>query len=307
MMNDTTILVPLDGSKSAEWALPTAIEMALKLNGKINLVSVSHNRRNGRKRRVSTVSAEELNRTDSERSDYLDAVAKEIETTSEVPAFSTVLFGSAAKSLVKYSTVHHPELLVMSTHGRGPFSRAWLGSVADWVVRHASMPVLLVRPNDGAEVDLADRHGINKVLVALDGSRQAEESLGWAKAIGGEKAAYTLVRVARNSVPVWSVEPTCTSSDLKDYTMIGHIEASEYLSRVERLLNDGRRQVTSVAVDGGPVAVGILETAEENDAEMIAITTHGRGGLPRLILGSVTDKVVRASRIPVLVVRPRRK
>ena len=62
--------------------------------------------------------------------------------------------------------------------------------------------------------------------------------------------------------------------------------------------------MTSVVVDGVNAAVGILATAEQKAADLIVITTHGRGGLPRLILGSVADKVVRASHVPVLVVRP---
>jgi nucleotide-binding universal stress UspA family protein len=169
------------------------------------------------------------------------------------------------------------------------------------------MPVLLVRPEEGVEVDPNDRRGFGRILVALDGSRQAEESLKWVRAIGGNETAYTLVRVAPKSVPVWAVDPTCVSLDLRDFAKIANIKVTEYLSRVERLLNNGKRKVESVAVEGVAAAVGILNTADQKEADLIAITTHGRGGLPRLVLGSVTDKVVRASRVPVLVVRPRGK
>lgn len=84
-------------------------------------------------------------------------------------------------------------------------------------------------------------------------------------------------------------------------------ESAAYLSGVEHLVRNGSQNVATVVVDGVSPAVGILETAERNAADMIAITTHGRSGLPRIILGSVADKVVRASHVPVLVVRPNKR
>lgn len=305
-INAPAIMVPLDGSKFAECALPLAINVARELNGRIGLVSVSQKKANGRRQKAGTNSAEKLDDVDLKRANYLKITAMRVERASSVHVDRIVFRGPAGKALVKYSTIHHPELIVMSTHGRGPLSRAWLGSVADWVVRHASMPVLLVRPRDEVEVDLTERSGLGNILVALDGSSQAEESLKWARAIGGDSAAYTLVRVVRNSMPVWSVDPTCGSFDYRDYAKHASIKVSEYLMRVERLMNNGSRNVCSVAAESMPAAVGILKTAEERASDLITITTHGRGGLPRLLLGSVADKVVRASNVPVLVVRPKR-
>ena len=87
--------------------------------------------------------------------------------------------------------------------------------------------------------------------------------------------------------------------------MYGIIEAEEYLNGAKRLLGNGMRNAATVVVDGVPVANGILNTAKERSADTIVVTTHGRGGLPRLLLGRVADKVVRASQLPVLVVRPK--
>jgi len=218
--------------------------------------------------------------------------------------FRDVVSGTPAKELVEYSERHHPAIIVMSTHGRGPLSRAWLGSVADWVVRHVSMPVLLVRPKDGVDVDLSDHRSVGNVLVALDGSRQAEESIKWATAIGGKETSYTLVRVASNSVPAWTVDPTFAPFDACDYSKAERMKAFDYLIHAERLVNHGSTNVTSEVAEGVTAAVGILNAAEQKGADLIAITTHGRGGLPRLLMGSVADKVVRASQVPVLVVRP---
>ena len=88
----------------------------------------------------------------------------------------------------------------------------------------------------------------------------------------------------------------------RDYTKIVHAESVEYLRVVEPLLKNGGLSVASVVVEGGDAADGILRTAEQKAADLIVITTHGRGGLPRLLMGSVADRVVRASHLPVLVV-----
>ena len=307
-MKTTTILVPLDGSKFAECALPFAIEMADRLSAAIELVCVVPDIHVGWKGSAETFPAEDPDSPDLEPSDYLDLAAKWVKTATSAQVLCTVLTGPAAKQLVIHSEMQEPALIVMSTHGRGPLRRAWLGSVADWVVRHASMPVLLVRPEEGADVELTNRQEFSNVLVALDGSRQAEESLRWAKAIGGEHPTLTLVRVARNSIPAWKVDTMKFPAyvHVRDYTKAAHTESAEYLRGVEHLMKNGSQNVASVVVDGVSAAEGILETAERKAADLIAITTHGRGGLPRLILGSVADKVVRASHAPVLVVRPTR-
>lgn len=303
-MNTTTILVPLDGSKFAECALPFAIEMANKLGGAIELVCVSPQRRAGLHRRVERVAVDDENGFAARPSDYLNTTAKKIEAVSSAQVLCTVLFGTAAKELVKYSKFNDPVLFVMSTHGRGPIDRARLGSVADWVVRHASVPVLLVRPEEGADYDLTERCDFTNVLVALDGSRQAEDGLSWAEKVGGANTTYTLVRVAQNSVPVLAADTMCAPFyiDVRNFTKVGNMESVEYLRGVERMAKKEHQSVRSVVLERVPVDVGILKTAERQAADLIVITTHARGGLPRLLVGSVAERVVRGSRVPVLVV-----
>jgi nucleotide-binding universal stress UspA family protein len=92
---------------------------------------------------------------------------------------------------------------------------------------------------------------------------------------------------------------------VRDYVEVGHDEAKLYLRSVELELRDAGLTAESVVDDADSTTHGILHQAEERSADLIAITTHGRSALPRLILGSVADKVVRASHVPVLVVRDR--
>ena len=303
-MNIPTIVVPLDGSTFAERALPYAIEMANKLGGAIELVCVSPQRRAGLHRRADGVAVDVENGFAVRPSNYLKTTAEKIEAVSSAQVLCTVLIGTAAKELVKHSKLTDPVLFVMSTHGRAPLDRARLGSVADWVARHASVPVLLVRPEEGADFDLDERCELTNILVALDGSRQAEDGLRWATKVGGVYASYTLVRVARNSVPVWAADTTCAPFyvDVRNYTRIGNVESVEYLRGVESGVKDAVRSVSSVVIERVPTDVGILRAADRKAADLIVITTHGRGGLPRLIMGSVAERVVRGSHVPVLVV-----
>jgi len=166
------------------------------------------------------------------------------------------------------------------------------------------VPVLLIRPEEGVDRDLTDRCGFANILVALDGSRQAEDGLRWARKVGGLETSLLLLRVARNSVPIWAADTTSTPFhvDVRDYRRIGYLESLEYLCGVERLVENEIPHIRSVVLEGVPADVGILRTAERQATDLIVITTHERVGLPRLILGSVAERVVRASRVPVLVV-----
>ncbi len=301
-----TILVPLDGSKFAECALPIALGVARRMDGQVGLVSVSSKKRRSPTRRVPTISPNDVNLIDEAAANYLNGVAARIAEFSSVPVFPTVLTGKPSTALVKHAKRHHPELLVMSTHGRGPLSRSWLGSVVDSVVRHVPMPVLLVRPESNCEVELDDAHQFRRIVVPLDGSGLAEQSLQWAISFGGSEAHYSLVRVTPDSIPAWSPLLQIDTQDVRDLVKAAHDESSEYLSAVKRTVERDGLTVKTRIEDTMPSAVGILEAAKEESADLIVITTHGRGGLRRLVWGSVADKVVRASHVPVLVVHPAR-
>jgi nucleotide-binding universal stress UspA family protein len=299
----STILVPLDGSSFAEWALPYAIDAAGKLNSAIELLGVSSRRNVLWQSRVETDYPEDADVGDGGASEYLRRTAQKIEAVSPAQVLCTVLFGSAPDAIVSHASANRPQLVVLTSHGRGPMSRVWLGSVADRVLRNVSMPVMLVRPREGAEPDLEAKISLRRILVALDGSPQAETSLHWAKRLGTPETSYTLVRVEPLRAPVWTADPESAPFYVRDYSKSAHHAAVEYLDGVVRRAMNGTEHVGCVVKEGLPAAAGILKAADENSADLVAITTHARGRLPNLILGSVTDKVIRASSLPVLIVR----
>jgi nucleotide-binding universal stress UspA family protein len=234
---------------------------------------------------------------------YLDRVAGRVGGQG-VAVSTAVLQGPPFETLQPFVAASGADLVVMSTHGHGSPSRSWLGSLTDRMLRTATVPLLLVRPRAGAP-DPTGKPGLERMLVTLDGSEFAERVL----APAGELARLlgldlTLLRVA---VPI----PTDPRPDLLpehrfDRALLERerAEAEAYLAgTAERLRGEGLRVATAVADHPRP-AVAILELAAELGADVIALSTHGRGGVRRLLLGSVADKVLRSASGALLVLRP---
>ena len=172
-----TILVPLDGSPLAEQALPLARRIADRAGSKLRLALVHQ---------IPTAPLDpaaarlftslELSTRKSERS-YLRSLQAKLRQDGVRLASAVTLSGPVGPALAQYVQELGIDLVVMATHGRGGARRAWLGSVADHLVRHLQVPVLLVRPaEDGVPTTSAPAAG--QILVPLDGSPLAEEALG---------------------------------------------------------------------------------------------------------------------------------
>lgn len=304
-MRELSVLVPLDGSTFSECAVPVALGLAQGLKGRLKLVSVSTNGHAGSASRISSISPEHVEPLNPELSDYLNRLGDMIETTSAVQVSRVVLEGTASKALVEFDTLSHPDLIVMSTHGRGALSRAWIGSVADRLTRHVTTPVVLVRPQEAVECDVTKSSQVSRILVPLDGSELAERSLEWAERImAATGASCTLVRVANESFPAWSSHLQLGSSVTLDYKQLSRTDSQEYLNGVKARLGKSGFDVDTVVQTEGPDALAILRCAKQRLVDLIVMASHGHGGLKRLVLGSVADKVVRAADAPVLLVRP---
>jgi nucleotide-binding universal stress UspA family protein len=308
-----TILVPLDGSPFAEQALPPALELARRAGAELQLVQVNVP--------LAPMYAEAWpgleNTVDpalKQRSRaYLDEVVRRLRAPAgdRATVTSALLEGTVVEALHGHALAAHADLVVMTTHGRGPLARSWLGSVADTLVRRLPVPVLLVRPEEGAPAP--DRPPqCRHVLIPLDGSPLAEEVLGPALALGGlTNARYTLLRVIPPLILGMVTETYPPAGGYENLLLRlealhrqDHQDAQAYLDRVAGDLRArGLDVATRVAVHEQP-AVAILEEVKAHADGVVALATHGRGGLPRLFLGSVADKVVRGSTVLVLVYRP---
>jgi nucleotide-binding universal stress UspA family protein len=308
------LLVPLDGSAFAEHALPLALALARRSAASLSVASVAPSLTTVYAEGVTAGAAElESHLLDARRA-YLDRVVQRLFPVLPEAVSSTLLTGEVADSLCSFVTSSGVDLVVMATHGRGPMGRFWLGSVADEMLRRLTVPLLLVRPRDEPS-DLQREPEISRILVPLDGSPLAEGVLEPAFAIGGlYPAEFTLLRVV--SPVVGLVQAAGHPSSIGDATLLEQVtelheqeqrEAEAYLEKTASGLRErGLRLRTRVVVDEPPAAA-ILKEAQAMGANLIALATHGRRGLARLFLGSVSDKVVRAATVPVLVQRPQRK
>ena len=140
-----------------------------------------------------------------------------------------------------------------------------------------------------------------KILVPLDGSILAEKVLPHAQALAkSEGAEIILLRVPMSPSPEFLARnPSLGTTIIQD----AEIETETYLQKeVDELRKDGTR-VTSMMCEG-PVPDTILAAADEVHADLIAMSTHGRSGIQRMLLGSVADKVVHLSHIPVMLIHP---
>jgi nucleotide-binding universal stress UspA family protein len=201
----------------------------------------------------------------------------------------------------------------MATHGRSPFGRFWLGSVADEMIRHATLPLLLIRPGDGPP-NLDEVPDLSRIIVPLDGTKLAEQIIEPAATLAAlvSGAEIVLVRAVRPVLPI-----DVTPEGMETATEAEHLlhemetmqkeverEAGTYLAEIARRLEArGLRVRTHVVIEDRPEEA-ILHEAEDEHAGLIALETHGRGGLSRLLHGSTTDKVVRSAHVPILVHRP---
>jgi nucleotide-binding universal stress UspA family protein len=303
-MRWTRIMVPLDGSGFAREALPAAEHLARRDGARLRLVTVHPGLPPGPGGTVP----EELARADREqrasRGEALEELAGELRGRGlEVDA--EVLSGPVVEELARRAG-EAADLVVMATHGRGPLSRLWLGSVADGLVRNCPVPVLLVRPRDDGDREAPGSGGFRHALVPLDGSRLARRAVGpAARLLERPGGALTLLRVVVPVTPSGLGPADVPSGVDVSATEAMEEQAEERLEATARELRERLDlEVRSRVVRDPHPAAAVLRAASDAEADAVALATHGRGGLRRVLLGSVADKVVRGARTPVLVVRP---
>jgi len=286
------IMVPLDGSSFSESAIPLAVALAHKTGAELRLVHV-----------VIPLTQQVVIGGEDGADGYLSSLAQRIEEESGVQVVPVTRLGrQAVGELSYYSAEEGVDLIVMATHGWGGLQRAWLGSVADGLIREARVPVIAFRPEEESSQRI-DGKSVEQIIVPLDGSKLSEAVLDEALKLGGEEATYILVRVVPVGPPSSSISGAVELSLRQELLEELEKGATKYLEGIaERLRADGYQVRTAVRKDPQP-AKAILAEAEAINADMIAISTHGRAGFARFALGSVADKVLRGSDTPVMVLR----
>ena len=301
------IMVPLDGSTWADAAIPVAVDLARRSGATLELVHVHAPLLHPSE--ALTFFPRGDDEEPSVRRAQLEAIAARVRETSGLTVVATFLTGPVVATLEAHVDARGPDLIVMTTHGLGGPSRFLLGSVADVLLRHTGVPVLLVRRVASApdRADDDDRPLFQRVLIPLDGSERAEAVIVHAIALGDPDATeFVLVSVV---VPLlvtgdrWADARPSIAREPVDVFVRHERETSAYLEQIAAELRRCGMTVTTRVVVHAQAARALLDVAVECHADVVAIATHGRPPLSRWVIGSVADRIVRGTDVPVLVFR----
>ena len=295
------ILVPLDRSELSERAIETATALASAHSAIVRLAYAWPTHTIATVDPLGGMVMPVEDRADANR--YLDAVAEPIRRRLGLHVETVLVAPPPAQAICEEGYAWRADLIVMATHGRTGWSRFWLGSVADEVVRRAGIPVWLVRADDDEieEVPAVPK----RVLIPLDGSSESEAVLmPLADCLRPFSLRVRLMRVVApvrtallatgNGVPIVEVDPNATERAVAN--------AASYLNGMVPKLAVWLPNATfeqEVMIEDSP-AHAILDAAVGQD--LVALATHARG-MSRLLIGSVADKVLRGSSSSLFGVR----
>ncbi len=317
------ILVPLDGSQSAEQALPVAARIARATHASLTLLQIIPPMETLLSPIEPQVFVEDFSEDDvAEAKDYLSEVERR-EAFDGLGIRIEVRIGPIGATLLHFAREQDIDLIVMSSHGRTGLKRWIMGSVARHVARESTIPTLILRSNGPSPITANNTTNeqvqTTRVLVALDGSPLAETILS---AAAGVCAALAMPEHGNlHLVRVVHVIPTIEEHK----EMIAQIntqalaDARAYLEEIEQRIHTGAFAAyhlnvsVSVVLDssGTDIPLRLIETSTcakgtqgFDGCDIIALATHGRRGLRHLIEGSFAEEVFDTTRLPLLVMHP---
>jgi nucleotide-binding universal stress UspA family protein len=321
------ILVPLDGSLLAERALPIAAHIARASGGAIVLLRVveppvAYETYTLVQKSGAEDIAETITDYTDEAADYLHSLVH-AEVLQDIPVTTAEVVGSADQAILDYITASRPDLIVICSHGYSGFKRWALGSVAEKVIHHAEIPVLLVRLNGPTLYDPEREHPL-RILATVDGSAMSEAVLGPVTQL-----MEALAPPSQCQLHLLQVVDTTSISRNRGYKE--NVEAEEieqvkqqamaYLARIaDRVRSltpvEYKFSITYSVNTAQDIATAIISSAERLEGtenilttegyDLIAMATHGRSAMTRWLMGSVTGRALHGTRLPMLIVRSTR-
>jgi nucleotide-binding universal stress UspA family protein len=294
------ILVPLDGSPLGEQALPMALSVARRAKAALHVVLVHVPDEYHDYAHCEALDAEALER----ESKYLSALRARLAPAFRGPLQVHHRQGLIQETLTAEVGEQQIDLVIMSAHGWGYVSRAIMGSVSDYLMRHLSVPLLLMH-GQTSDASLAQELSLRRMLVCLDGSPLAETILGPAMELARLwESQLHLLRVVSPPEGLGHSHDDEQRALYQDVANKATAAARGYLDKTANCIQGTGLCAKSHIVLNRNVTQAILQEAIGTGCNLISISTHGRGGLSRLLLGSEADKIVRGAQTPVLVYRP---
>jgi nucleotide-binding universal stress UspA family protein len=313
----TRMLVPLDGSTRAESAVPIAARIAHASGGSVILLQVAAIpiEVETAKKPSEIYSQAAVDKGVADTKTYLESVATS-DVLKGIKTETKAVTGAIAPSILSAMQDLHADLVVLCSHGYTGFKRWALGSVAQKLAPHSPVPVLVLR--DGGSVPTTATQHPLRAFVPLDGSPLSESALEPAAQLVTALApsAHKALHVMR-VVDIPSSYGKFRSSVDEHYDAGVRAEAKHeyetYLGTVARRFTEGdlapyNLSVTASVPISMDVAEAIVQTAEQGESaeragyDLIVMATHGRGGVGRWVLGSVAERVLHATKVPLLIV-----
>ena len=264
------LLLPTDGSKFSESAIREAIKLAKICSSKLYAVSVIKTNLE-----FETLVPQVIEKDEKEAIEHLESI-KTRASKEGVNCEIIVLRGEEPyQDIVDEATKNQVNMIIMGRHGRTGLLRLMMGSVTAKVIGHAPCNILVVPPTAKVEC--------RNILIATDGSKYSEaatsEAIGIAKRCG---SSLIVISVASSDAEIASAE--------------------DNVKKVVELVEKESIKIEGLTVTGKPYEV-IVETSKQKHADLIVVGSHGRTGLERLLMGSVTERVIGHTESAVLVVR----
>lgn len=300
------IMAPTEGSESEHAAISAATRLAQRFDADLRLVRVEPaplvldavSNAAGFIATEQVLADEHLARLRK-----LEALGTECRLLGEIRVITALEEGPVAPTLRNYAKQFNVDLIVMSSHAWSGVARIALGSVTDYLIRHADIPVLVVKP-PVSFFDGGPGETFNRIVVPLDGSALAEQILPQVGALASRLNAtvsllqvltpltYSQKQIMQPGLPWWETDIAI---------------ADEYLERAASYLTESSLSVSKDVVLSEDIPSAILDYASRSRADLIAIASSGAGGVGRFVFGSVADEVTRKSQTSLLVFHPNRQ
>lgn len=296
----SAIMVPLDGSEAAVRAVTVAARMAVFRGARLHLVGVFRPSTTVIDGVIAPAGTDDFFRDDLRS--HLESVAHDVSVFHRLRPDPVLLEGSesVAEQLAAYARLHRIDLVVMRTHGRGGLGRLVLGSVADALINDADVPCLILRDRHaGGIMRESTMPGVfRRILVPLDGSIESRSGIDQAIALAtpGITEIRPVLVIPPRDLPVPGA-PESVRSAAKNAAL------DEYLASLTASIEDRGVAAHAVTMVHRSPAEGLLHCIEAQRIDLVSIASHHRSAAGRLLLGSVIDRLVTATDVPLLAHR----
>jgi nucleotide-binding universal stress UspA family protein len=299
------IMAPTEGSDSERAAIAVAVKLAQRFEADLRLVRVETAPiviETVPRQPVLEITEQTLREERIARLRKLEALGTECRDLGDIRVITALEDGPVASTLRDYATKFNVDLIVMSSHSRGGLKRFTLGSVTDYLIRRANIPVLVVK-QPASFIGPTLEESAARIVVPLDGSTLAEQILPEVAALALRLHAtvsllqvltpqtYSQRQIMQPGLPWWDTDIAA---------------ADGYLTRAASYLAQQGVAVSNDVVLSDEVATAILDYATRTRADLIALATNGSGGISRLVFGAVADEITRKSPVSLLVFHPQR-